>query len=71
MKKIKKFISDHFEGLIIILVFMGVLGIAFLIHYKFEFLNFLSLSTINLSFLTFFSFPSFFQDIFSGRGKPF
>ncbi|NIM60054.1 MAG: hypothetical protein GTO16_14120 [Candidatus Aminicenantes bacterium] len=46
MKKIKKFINDHFEGLIIILVLIGVLGIAFLIHYKFDFLNFFLLPII-------------------------
>jgi hypothetical protein len=46
MKKTKKFIGDHFEGLIIILVFIGVLGIAFLIHYKLSFLNFFFLPII-------------------------
>lgn len=51
MKKIKKFIGDHFEGLIIILVFIGVLGIAFLIHYKFDFLNFFFLPIILSGYL--------------------
>lgn len=51
MKKIKKFIGDHFEGLIITLVFIGVLGIAFLIHYKFEFLNFFFLPIILSGYL--------------------
>jgi len=37
---------DHFEGLIIILVIIGVLAIAFLIHYKFNFLNFFFLPII-------------------------
>jgi hypothetical protein len=46
MRKIKKFIRDHFEGLIIILVIIGVLAIAFLIHYKFNFLNFFFLPII-------------------------
>ena len=51
MKKIKKFISDHFEGLIIILILIGVLAIAFLIHYKFEFLNFFLLPIILSGYL--------------------
>jgi hypothetical protein len=51
MKRIKKFIADHFEGLIIILVFIGVLGIAFLIHYKFDFLNFFFLPIILSGYL--------------------
>jgi len=51
MKKIKKFIGDHFEGLIITLVFIGVLGIAFLIHYKFDFLNFFLLPIILSGYL--------------------
>jgi len=51
MKKIKKFIGDHFEGLIIILVFIGVLGIAFLVHYKFDFLNFFLLPIILSGYL--------------------
>jgi len=46
MRKIKKFMRDHFEGLIIILVIIGVLAIAFLIHYKFNFLNFFFLPII-------------------------
>jgi len=51
MRKIKKFIRDHFEGLIIILVFIGVLGIAFLIHYKLAFLNFFFLPIILSGYL--------------------
>ncbi len=46
MRKIKKFITDHFEGLIIIIVIVGVLAIALLIHYKFDFLNFFFLPII-------------------------
>jgi len=33
MRKIKEFIRDHFEGVIILLVFIGVLTIAFLISH--------------------------------------
>jgi len=51
MKKTKKFIGNHFEGLIIILVFIGVLGIAFLIHYKLSFLNFFFLPIILSGYL--------------------
>jgi len=46
MMKIKKFVMDHFEGSLITLVFLGAIAIAFLIHYKFSFLNFFFLPVI-------------------------
>jgi len=46
MKKINKFIREHFELSIIILVLIGILSIAFLVHYKLGFLNFFFLPVI-------------------------
>ncbi len=46
MRKIKAFIRDHFEGSIIILIVIGILAIAFLVHYKFAFLNFFFIPVI-------------------------
>ncbi|MBS3819714.1 hypothetical protein KGY73_09460 [bacterium] len=46
MNKIKTFILKHFEGSLIILIFLGILAIAFLVHYKFSFLNFFFLPVI-------------------------
>jgi hypothetical protein len=46
MKKIKEFILKHFEGSLIILIFIGVLAIVFLVTYKFSFLNFFFLPVI-------------------------
>lgn len=46
MRKTKNFILEHFEGAIIILVFFGVFAIAFLVYYKFSFLNFFFLPVI-------------------------
>lgn len=46
MKKIKDFILEHFEGAIIVLVFVGVFAIAFLVYYKLSFLNFFFLPVI-------------------------
>jgi len=46
MMKIKNFVMDHFEGSLITLVFLGAIAIAFLVHYKFSFLNFFFLPVI-------------------------
>lgn len=46
MNKIKTFILKHFEGSLIVLIFIGILAIAFLVHYKFSFLNFFFLPVI-------------------------
>ncbi|MEA3421303.1 MAG: hypothetical protein U9Q97_06470, partial [Acidobacteriota bacterium] len=46
MMKIKKFVLDHFEGSLITLVFLGAIAIAFLVRYKFSFLNFFFLPVI-------------------------
>lgn len=46
MRKLKAFASEHFEGTLLILIFLGVLAIAFLVHYKFSFLNFFFLPVI-------------------------
>jgi len=46
MNKIKEFILKHFEVSLIILIFVGILAIAFLVHYKFSFLNFFFLPVI-------------------------
>jgi hypothetical protein len=46
MRKLKDFVLSHFEGSIIILVLVGILAIAFLVHYKFSFLNFFFLPVI-------------------------
>ncbi len=46
MRRIKEFILKHFEGSLIILIFIGILAIAFLVTYKFSFLNFFFLPVI-------------------------
>jgi len=46
MKKIKSFILDHFEGFLVVLIFIGIMAIAFLVYYKFSFLNFFFLPVI-------------------------
>ncbi|MDH5744760.1 MAG: hypothetical protein OEZ52_14550, partial [Candidatus Aminicenantes bacterium] len=46
MKKIKDFVVKHFEASLIILILIGILAIAFLVHYKFSFLNFFFLPVI-------------------------
>jgi len=46
MKRIKTFILDHFEGALIILIFIGIVAITFLVYYKFSFLNFFFLPVI-------------------------
>ena len=46
MRKLKDFVLSPFEGAIIILVLVGILAIAFLVHYKFSFLNFFFLPVI-------------------------
>jgi hypothetical protein len=46
MKRIKGFILKHFEVSLIFLIIIGILAIAFLVHYKFSFLNFFFLPVI-------------------------
>jgi hypothetical protein len=46
MKAIKTFFFQHFEGSLILLIIVGILAIAFLVHYKFAFLNFFFLPVI-------------------------
>ncbi|MFW6131010.1 MAG: HD domain-containing phosphohydrolase [Candidatus Aminicenantaceae bacterium] len=46
MRKIKEFILSHFEGTLLLLVLLGIAVIAFLVHYKFAFLNFFYLPVI-------------------------
>lgn len=46
MRRIKYFLLDHFEGFLILLIFIGILAIVFLVHYKFSFLNFFFLPVI-------------------------
>ena len=46
MRKLRTFAVEHFEGTLLILIFLGVLAIAFLVHYKFSFLNFFFLPVI-------------------------
>lgn len=46
MRRLKAFILDHFEGALIALILIGILAIAFLVHYKFSFLNFFFLPVI-------------------------
>jgi len=46
MKKVSRFIQDHFETALIILIILGILAIAFLVHYKLAFLNFFFLPVI-------------------------
>lgn len=46
MKTIKTFFLAHFEGSLILLILLGILAIAFLVHFKFAFLNFFFLPVI-------------------------
>jgi hypothetical protein len=46
MKKIKKYILDHLEGGIVALIIIGIVAIAFLVYYKYSFLNFFFLPVI-------------------------
>jgi hypothetical protein len=46
MKTIKTFFFKHFEGSLILLIILGILAIAFLVHFKFSFLNFFFLPVI-------------------------
>jgi len=46
MKTVKAFALRHFETTLIILILFGVIAIAFLVHYKFAFLNFFFLPVI-------------------------
>lgn len=46
MNKIKEFVLEHFEVSLIILILVGIFAIAFLVHYKFSFLNFFFLPVI-------------------------
>ena len=46
MKTIKTFFLKHFEGSLIMLIILGILAIAFLVHFKFVFLNFFFLPVI-------------------------
>lgn len=45
-RKLKDFVIKHFEGSLLLLIFIGILAIAFLVHYKFSFLNFFFLPVI-------------------------
>ncbi|MFO7865310.1 MAG: hypothetical protein R6V02_00665 [Candidatus Aminicenantes bacterium] len=40
LKRSRRLVKDHFETALIILIIIGVLAIAFLVHYKLAFLNF-------------------------------
>jgi hypothetical protein len=46
MKTVKTFFLKHFEGSLILLIVVGILAIAFLVHFKFAFLNFFFLPVI-------------------------
>jgi hypothetical protein len=46
MKTLKAFFLKHFEGALILLIILGILAIAFLVHFKFAFLNFFFLPVI-------------------------
>ena len=46
MRKLKTYILLHFEVTLVFLIFIGILAIAFLVHYKFSFLNFFFLPVI-------------------------
>jgi len=46
MKNAKVFFLKHFEGSLILLILVGVLAIAFLVHFKLAFLNFFFLPVI-------------------------
>jgi hypothetical protein len=46
MGRLKTFFLQRFELALIILIFIGILAIAFLVHYKLAFLNFFFLPVI-------------------------
>lgn len=46
MSKIKSFALKHFETTLIVIIFFGIIAIAFLVRYKFSFLNFFFLPVI-------------------------
>ncbi len=46
VKRLKDFVLRHFETSLIALIFIGILAIVFLVHYKFAFLNFFFLPVI-------------------------
>lgn len=46
MKNVRAFFLQHFEGSLILLIIVGILAIAFLVHFKFAFLNFFFLPVI-------------------------
>jgi hypothetical protein len=46
LSKIKAFALKHFETTLIIIILFGIVAIAFLVHYKFAFLNFFLLPVI-------------------------
>ncbi len=46
MRRLKDFVLEHFEASLIALIFIGVLAVVFLVHYKFAFLNFFFLPVI-------------------------
>lgn len=46
MKNTRAFFLQHFEGSLILLIIVGILAIAFLVHFKFAFLNFFFLPVI-------------------------
>lgn len=46
MKRLNRFIQAHFETALIVLIILGILAIAFLVHYKLAFLNFFFLPVI-------------------------
>jgi hypothetical protein len=46
IRKLKAFITGHYEGFILIVVLCGILAIAFLVRYRFSFLNFFFLPVI-------------------------
>jgi hypothetical protein len=46
MNKIREFVLKHFEVSLILLILVGIFAIAFLVHYKFSFLNFFFLPVI-------------------------
>lgn len=46
MKKLKEFTLKHFELFLVVLVFLGIIGIGFFVEYKLAFLNFFFLPVI-------------------------
>ncbi len=46
MKRLKSYILEHFEGALIMLILLGIIAIASLVHYKLSFLNFFFLPVI-------------------------